>query len=346
MKQRELGNTGLHVSEVGMGCWELSGVSRGGGLGYGSQDDGESVSLIRHAIETGVTFFDTSDAYGLGHSEVIVGRALKASGHAAARTDGGRSAKQLIVATKVGNNFNVQPWQKDFSMRYIENAVENSMQRLGIEQIDLYQLHNPSLEVLESGEVFPVLDRLKQDGKIRFYGVSIVTPEEGRAALAKAPDLTSIMCPFNIIEQENAAYFSAAQERGVAIIARSPLASGRLAGTFTRDTVFPEGDMRAGFGEQWLQDAVAIAERLQFLLHDDTRTLAQAALKFILAHDAITTVIPGPKTVKELEENISVSGSDPMPATDVAQIRRLFSEGALKSSPSRTQAVQSRPKKV
>jgi aryl-alcohol dehydrogenase-like predicted oxidoreductase len=118
VKYRKFGNTGLMVSEIGMGCWELSGVSRGGGLGYGQQNDDLSIRMVRSAIQLGVNFFDTADAYGLGHSEVVVGRALR------------YLRNNAIIATKVGNNFYIEPWQKSFEDTYIKNAIENSIQRL------------------------------------------------------------------------------------------------------------------------------------------------------------------------------------------------------------------------
>lgn len=170
--------------------------------------------MIERAVELGVDFFDTADAYGLGHSEVVVGRELS------------KLKKKPTIATKVGDNFYVQPWTKDFDHSYIENAVENSIQSLGIERVDLYQLHNPALEVIQNGDVFKILEELKEKERIRLYGISLNTPEEARAAMEMAPNLSSIMCPYNRIEQEIAEIFEEAGQRGIAIIARSPLASG------------------------------------------------------------------------------------------------------------------------
>ena len=323
MKKRKFGDTGLTVGEVGMGCWELSGVSRGGGMGYGPQDDADSVGVIKRALELGIDFFDTADAYGLGHSEVVLGRTLKST------------EQTPFVATKVGNNFYVQPWGKSFERGYIENAVENSLQRLGLDRVGLYQLHNPPLDVIKSGDVFETLENLKRQGKIRYYGVSLNTPEEGAAAIATAPSLAAIMCPYNILEQENGVFFSEAQERGVAIIARSPLASGRLTGAFTEQTEFAEGDYRATLGKAWLVDSVAKVGQLRFLLNDSTPTLAQAALKFILANRAVTLVVPGPKTKSELEDNVRASTSAPMAAQDLNRLKQLAQEGLLSAPPSR-----------
>ena len=323
MRKRPLGKTGLSVTEVSMGCWELSGVSRGGGSGFGEQDDMYSVKLIRRALDRGVNFFDTADAYGLGHSEVVLGRALRESG------------QRPIVATKVGNNFYVQPWQKGFNLPYIENAVENSLQRLGLDCIDLYQLHNPPLEVIEKGEAFEALERLKEAGKIRFYGISLNTPEEGFASMRVAPGLSAIMTSYNIIEQENASFFEEAKQKGIAIISRSPLASGRLTGAMTRDMKFSDGDYRGTLGAQWLEDAVSSAENLRFLVKGDTRSLAQAALKFALAHDAVSVVIPGPKTVEELDDNIQVAESSPLSPEDLQRIKELHEKGAIAGEASR-----------
>ena len=322
MKYRRFGKTSLMVSEIGMGCWEISGVSRGGGLGYGPQDDRYSIEMIRRALQLGINFFDTADAYGLGHSEVILGRALKDI-----------SGKRPFVVTKGGNDFYVQPWRKNFEAYYIGNAVENSLQRLGIECIDLYLLHGPSLEIIKAGDIFQTLDKLTEEGKIKYYGISIQDPQEGAEAMAVAPNLSAIMCPYNILEQEAARLFKQARERGVAIIARSPLASGRLSGAFKEDTVFPEGDYRAKFDRDWLRDTQKKTKLLSFLVKGQTKSLAQAALKYILANEDVTVAVPGPKKLEELEENVRTCEGTPLSEEDLKRIAELHEQGLLKSDP-------------
>jgi aryl-alcohol dehydrogenase-like predicted oxidoreductase len=181
------------------------------------------------------------------------------------------------------------------------------------------------LEVIEKGDVFQTLEDLKERDRIKFYGISIFEPEEGIAAMRMAPGLSSIMCPYNILEQEHGKeVFPMAKERGVAIIARSPLASGRLTGTLTEDTVFPEGDYRATLGRKWLLDAVKKADRLKFLIKGGTITLAQAALKFLLANDTVSVAIPGSKTMAELEGNVKVSEGSPLSKEDLDRIKDLY----------------------
>ena len=328
MRYRQFGGMPWKVSEVGMGCWELSGVSRGGGMGYGSMDDRTAIRLVHRAVDLGINFFDTADAYGVGHSEVVIGRALKELSEKP-------GVSVPYVATKGGNNFYVQPWKKSFDREYLKNACENSLQRLGLDCVDLYQMHGPGVEVIRDGEMWDALEELKKEGKIKAYGISIMATEEGVAALEAAPGLDALMCTYNILEQENAVFFPTALEKGVAIIARSPLATGRLTGAFTRDTEFEEGDYRTRFGKEWVLDAVEKAERLGFLVKGDTASLAQAALKFILAQEAVAVAVPGPKTLAELEDNVRTAESTPLSSEDLAKLRELTDQGLLGSRPSR-----------
>src|SRR3990172_2773684 len=185
MNYRSLGRTGLRVSEIGFGAWAI------GGNMWGPTDDRESIAAIRRGLDLGVNFIDTADVYGLGHSEDLMAEAIS-----------GRR-EQLIIATKVGNDFHNDPrpwserrppWVKNFTAKYLREGAERSLARLRTDFMDVYQLHNPPRDVLESGEVFETLDALKQEGKIRFYGVSIGPSAEGILCLENGkPDCLQVV---------------------------------------------------------------------------------------------------------------------------------------------------------
>ncbi len=298
MRYRQFGSTGLMVSEVGMGCLAIGGS-------WGPTDDDESLSALKRARELGINFFDSADAYGRGKSEELIGKAF------AGDWEG------LVIATKGGNDIYSEPFQpfpykKNFAANYLESALDRSLKRLKKEIVELYQLHNPPAQVIQSGEVFEALERFKEKGKIKFYGVSIGrngrgTPEEGLMALAKT-GVSSVQAVYNILEQENAKeLFPAAKKQSVAIIARVPLASGLLTGKYTRDTVFPEGDNRRRWPREVLVGDIGKVDKLNFLAKHPSPTLAQAALRFVLANDAVSVVIPGARTLQQVENNAAAS---------------------------------------
>lgn len=285
MEYRELGNTGLRVSVVGFGAWAI------GGSGWGPVDDAVSLRALEEAIDLGVTLIDTADAYGPRHSEELVAKVLSG------RRD------RLVVATKVGNDFYQEPRRKNFEPAYVRFAVEQSLSRLGTDYIDIYQLHNPSEEVIRRGDTFAALDGLKAEGKIRFWGVSIGPDSEGMAAMASG-NPASLQVVYNLLRQEPAReLFPQARARGVGIIARVPLASGLLTGKFGPDATFPPGDHRGNWKPEQLRANLERVEGLRFLARG--RTLAQAALRFAIADPAVSVVIPGAKTAEQVRENVA-----------------------------------------
>lgn len=310
MRYRAFGRTGLRVSEAGFGAWAI------GGNMWGPTDDEESVRALRRAFDLGVNFYDTADVYGLGHSERLIARALK------------DVRDEVIIATKVGNNFYAGgtpgAWGKDFSADYMRFALGKSLERLETSYVDLYQLHNPPMDVIRRGEVFEALEALKREGGIRFYGVSIGVSEEGLLAMEKA-GIASIQVVYNILSQEPAEkLFPAASERGVAIVARVPLASGLLTGKFTPGTTFPEGDWRRGWPRDRFLEDLRRAEKLRFLVKGEARTMAQAALKFVLSNQDVSVTIPGAKTVQQVEENVAASDGSYLSKEDLERIRDLY----------------------
>jgi aryl-alcohol dehydrogenase-like predicted oxidoreductase len=251
MKYRNLGRTGLRVSEVGFGAWAIGGNAHGNS--YGPTDDAESVAAVRKAVELGVNLFDTADVYGWGHSERILGEALQG-----VRDD-------VLIATKVGGDFYGGLVRMNFSPTYIPFALERSLERLRTDRVDLYQLHNPPLEVLFDEEVMGVLEMLKEKGKVGHVGVSIHEPEEGVAAIGTG-SFEAIQLPFNALRLEWLdELFPLAQEKGVGVVAREPLANGFLTGKYTETSAFPSGDIRHRWPPSMMAAYVGAARQLAFL---------------------------------------------------------------------------------
>lgn len=311
MKYRELGKTGLRVSAIGLGTMVHAGH-------FGAMKDSESLSAIQAAFDLGVNFIDTSDAYGAGYSEKLLGDALK-----------GKRDK-VILATK-GGNVMVGPnrGKRVFEPDYISRVMDESLQRLQTDYIDLYQLHNPTVEVIERGEVWTVLERAKQAGKIRHYGVSINTMEEGMAAVTDGRAET-VQVEYNLLAQEpRETIFPLAQQARVGIIARVPLKRGILTGKMTRadEARFQGKDVRArSFKGEAFAKELAKAERLKFLVHGPVKNLCQAAIAFCIAHPAVGVVIPGARNAAQMREN--AAGADvEIPAGDLDKIAQLWSDG-------------------
>lgn len=315
MKYRMLGQTGFRISEVGLGTWPMGGPTKWaqGYISYGSVDDTESLALLRRARELGVNFIDTADIYGDGHSEELIAQAL-----------GGD--RDCYVATKVGYDMYGGRQGKVWSAEHINYAVEQSLRRLRRDVIDLYQLHTPPIEVIRQGEVFETLERLKQQGKIRHYGLSIFTAEDAAEAL-KQGNPAAFQVSFNLLDQRHITdLFPSIRDRGVGIIVRSPLASGFLTGTIEPDHDFPETDHRSRMPREQIVREVAKVEMLRFLVKPPVQTLPEAALAYILSYDAVSVVIPGAMTIRELEDNVSASDVAPLAAEDVRAAETLYRE--------------------
>jgi aryl-alcohol dehydrogenase-like predicted oxidoreductase len=311
MQYKTLGRTGLRVSVVGLGTMVHAGH-------FGPMKDSESLGAIDAAIELGVNFIDTADAYGVGYSETLLGNALK-----------GRRDK-VILATK-GGNVMVGPerGKRNFDPAYISRVLEESLKRLQTDRVDLYQLHNPTVDVIERGEVWGVLERAKREGKIRYYGVSINTIDEGIAAVKDGRSDT-VQLEYNLLAQEPAEkVFPLAQQADVGIIARIPLRRGVLTGKMTMadEQRFQGEDVRARSykGEAFAKE-LAKAEQLRFLVHGPVKSLGQAAIAFCIAHPAVSVTIPGARNESQMREN--ASGADvTIPAEDLAKVAELWRAG-------------------
>lgn len=297
MNYRKLGKTGLTVSDIGFGAWAIGGgwEINGTGIGYGPTDDTVSRQAIERAVDLGITLFDTADAYGAGHSEELLGEVL-----------GGKWG-DLILATKVGNERrDPQPGRKNFAPDYIASACEKSLKRLKKDVIDVYQLHNPPDEVGQSDGVFETLFRLREQGKIRFVGVSITTPQEGIGYIRRGV-VDVLQVYYNIMTREaEKELFPLCIDKGIGTLIRAPLKSGILTGKFTLDTTFPSSDHRANWLKgELLERAVAEADAVNRIA--GPMPAAEAALRFILNQQAVSSVIPGAKTPEQVEKNAAAS---------------------------------------
>jgi aryl-alcohol dehydrogenase-like predicted oxidoreductase len=304
MNRRVLGKTGFGVGEVGVGCWQL------GGLCWGDVDESRAFEILGCAVDAGVNFFDTADVYGEGQSEALIGAFLK------------QCPKEIFVATKIGR-FPAPGWPDNFHGDVMAKHVEASLGRLGVEALDLVQLHCIPTEQLERGEVFDALRDLKAQGKIKQIGVSVESMDEALLCI-KQEDMASLQVIFNIFRQKPiAVLFDKAKETNTAIIARVPLASGLLGGKLSLETKFPENDHRRfnangelfNVGETFaglpFEKGVAVSEKIGKRVPEGM-TMAQMSLRWILDHDAVSVVIPGATRPEQVVSNCAVSGLEPL----------------------------------
>jgi aryl-alcohol dehydrogenase-like predicted oxidoreductase len=310
MEYKTLGRTGLRVGAIGLGTMVHAGH-------FGPMKDEESLGAIDTALELGVNFIDTSDAYGAGYSETLLGKAFK-----------GRRDK-VILATKGGNIMTGPDRGKtNFSADYIGRVIDESLKRLQTDHIDLYQLHNPNVEVIRSGDVWELLERRKKEGKIRHYGVSINKVEEALAALEGGLSDT-IQLEYNLLVQEPAEkVFPLAQKKNVAIIARVPLRRGLLTGKLKPEDQerFQKDDVRArNFAGDTFPKELAKVEKLRFL-EKPGRSLAQSAIAFCLAHPAVGVVIPGARDGRQARENTAAADAH-LSHEELGKISALWRSG-------------------
>ena len=300
MRYRELGKkTDIRVSAIGFGGWAIGGTAEGSGapLGWGKTSDEESLAAIRRARELGITFFDTADSYGFGRSESLLGIVLS------------RYRQEVVIATKVGVvRTSSGALKKDFSRQHIFHAVDGSLKRLRTDYIDLYQVHNPTIADLRQEEIQDAMERLQDAGKIRFWGVSVSTPEEGVEIVQRGWAHT-LQVLHNILNQApSQVLLPTAREKGYGVIARVPLASGLLTGKFRIDTVFPADDLRQNFlTPRRLQEAIERVDEAKSIIGGAARNLTEAALRFVLANDVVSTTIPGAKNPRQVEINAAAA---------------------------------------
>ena len=316
MQYRTLGSTGFEVSEIGFGAWAI-------GADWGDVDDDTAMAALHAAVDAGVTFVDTADVYGDGRSERFVARLVNE-----------RSEADLVVATKVGRR--LDPHTADgYTGENIEHFIDRSLTNLDTDALDIVQLHCPPTDVYYQPELFGELDELKQRGKIRHYGVSVERVEEAMKAI-EFPGVETVQVIYNMFRQRPAdRFFDLAMAANVGIIVRVPLASGLLTGKMTTDTTFTPDDHRSynrngeafDVGETFAgvpyETGVAAAAGLQGLLPEGA-TMAQSALRWILMHDAVSTAIPGAKSVEQAVANAAASDLPPLDAATMTAVDDVY----------------------
>ena len=299
MKYRTFGDT--KVSEIGLGTWQL-------GADWGDVDNSTAEKVLAAAIENGVNFFDTADCYGEGLSETRLGKFVK------------NLSSEVVIATKLGR-FPRPGWPNNFSQEQFRKHTENSLKRLGRETLDLTQVHCPPTDLLQQGELFDWLRTLKQEGKIKQFGLSVESMEEAQICLQQK-GLASLQIIFNIFRQKAiTSIFKEAQEKKVAIIVRLPLASGLLSGKMNQGSTFSKNDHRNfnrdgqkfNVGETFsglpFEKGLQLVDGLKRFAPDN---LAQFALRWVLDFEAVSVVIPGSKNPHQVVDNCAASALPPL----------------------------------
>lgn len=325
MRTRRIANTDVRVSEIGFGVWTVS------TSWWGITDEAVGIRLLQRAFDLGITFFDTADTYGNGLGETILAKAL-----------GDRRA-QIAIGTKFGYDFyhgtsrrGHEELPHDWRPEYVRFALEESLKRLQTDHVDIYQLHNPRLDALTRDDLFAELEALKREGKIRAYGPALGPAiaerqiEEGACAIERrGADIVYII--YNLLEQMlGRGLFELGRRQGTSFLVRVPHASGLLDGSVTESTVFGENDHRShrvSTDEKkklWQVDGLKKVQQLAFLTEGAGRTLAQAALKFILAEPSVGSILPNIYTEEALREFAAVSEAPDLTAEELSRVEQLY----------------------
>ncbi len=319
MQYRKFGNTGLVVSEVGFGAWAIGGGAMVGdtAIGWGEVDDEQSRKAIAAAIDAGITFFDTADIYGLGHSETVLGAALK-------------SHHEVVIATKVGNVARDGSFTTDYSKAYILRACEESLRRLQRDTIDYYQLHTVKRAQLKEGACVEAMQELQEAGKIRYWGISLNTFEPApEADYSLEHGLGSgFQIVLNLINQRGTGLIRRSAQNGYGIIARMPLQFGLLTGKFSASTCFQKNDHRHGrITPELIDQADALLQPVWELCNKYECSRSALAMSYVLSFDEVSTVIPGIRTTEQVRLN--TTGLVKLEETDKAWLEALGKDAFL-----------------
>ncbi|MEC9272518.1 MAG: aldo/keto reductase [Chloroflexota bacterium] len=327
MKFRKLPRTDLVLSEVGFGVWTVA------TNWWGKIEDADKAALLENAVEEGINFFDTADTYGDGFGEEILATVL------------GHKRNDIVIATKFGYDI-YDPTPRDghkeraqkFDKEFVKYACEQSLRRLGTDYIDLYQAHNIKLADLERDELFETLEQLQFEGKIRHYGVALGPDigwvEEGEYTLTQR-QVASAQVIYSIMEQDPAKHFMRlAKENEVGLLSRVPHASNTLTGEFDDGLpTFDADDHRAHRKNEWLEEAMKKVARVRFLVQEDTRTMAQSAIQFVLKQPSIISVLPNFTNLLELKEYTSALETPEISNEEQAKLDELWEHGFDVSEP-------------
>ncbi|HEV7679329.1 MAG TPA: aldo/keto reductase [Candidatus Dormibacteraeota bacterium] len=321
METRNLGTTPVSVSAIGFGGWVL------GTSWWGTLTEEEGTALVRHALDRGITFFDTADSYGDdGISETLLATALS-----------GVPRDQYVLGTKFGYDITLPRSAHGHSERpqrwdaaFIRRACEDSLRRLGTDVIDVYEMHNPRMDAIDDDEAFATLSALRDEGKIRSFGVAlgpaIGWEEEGVRALRERR-VQVVQTVYNVLEQDPGRRFLAeASAVGAGVLARVPHASGALEGKITKETTFAAGDHRSFRNRQMLVDLLDKAETLRWLHESGQRTIAQLALQYAVAQPGISSVLPTMTTVEQLDEFTAATQAPPLSDDELHRVDALYAD--------------------
>ena len=319
VKYRTIGTTDIEASEVGFGVWTVA------TNWWGKIDEDQAIKLLLRAMDLEINLFDTADTYGVGYGEQILAKAL------------GKHRHEIVIATKCGYDFytNVereghQERPQNFTPEFIRYACEQSLRRLETDYIDLYQLHNPRINVIEEDELFEALDGLVREGKIRHYGVALGPDigwfEEGEASM-KERQVSALQIIYSILEQDPARrFFPIAEEQKTGLITRVPHASGLLDGTYTKDHVFDPSDHRSHRRQAWLKRGLDKIAQLDFLAEHLSSTIGQVAVKFALSGPQVASVLPNITNLAQLEEFSATSETEGIPQDLLDRIIDLYDQ--------------------
>ena len=312
MNYRELGKTGLKVSEIGYGAWGI-----GKSSWIGASDD-ESVKALHRSVDLGLNFIDTALAYGDGHSEKLVGQLIK------------ERSEQIYVATKIPPKNEVWPAQsgtpvaETFPADHVIACTEQSLRNLGLESVDVQQFHVWSDEWVNQGDWLEAVQKLKEQGKIKHFGVSINDYQpENAIKLIETGAVDTVQVIYNVFEQSpEDKLFPECERHNVGVIVRVALDEGGLTGKITPDTTFDEGDFRSNYfrGDRKVQ----VYERVQRIALDlgiNPEQMAETALRYVLSHTAVSTVIPGMRSVRNVERNCQLGDGRGLPADKVKRLK-------------------------
>ena len=323
MNYRKLGKTGFEISEISLGTWQVGG-KWGDDFNHKTADE-----ILNTAIDSGINFIDTADVYGNGESEKAVGRFIKSR------------SERIYVATKCGRQLNPHT-NEAYQPAVLRKFVENSLKNMGLETLDLIQLHCPPTEVYYRPEIFELFDRLKDEGKILNLGISVEKVEEALKGI-EYDNVTSVQIIFNVFRQRPAElFFEQAQKKNVGVIVRVPLASGLLTGKFSSNSTFTEGDHR-NFnrnGEQFdkgetfsgidYATGLAAVEELKALFPENTN-LAPMALRWILQHEAVSTIIPGASKPGQVSANVDALNFPNLAEEELTKVNAIYNKLIKKS---------------
>ncbi|WP_138494621.1 aldo/keto reductase [Paenibacillus pinistramenti] len=313
MHYRTLGRTGLSISEIGYGAW---GIGKSGWLGA---EDQESLKALHRSIDLGLNFIDTALGYGDGHSERLVGQVVR------------ERSETIYVASKIPPS-NGQwparagvPSSEAFTAEHVISCTERSLRNLGLDTLDVQQFHVWSDEWVGQGDWLEGVQKLKEQGKIRYFGVSINDHQPSNAIkLIESGVVDTVQVIYNIFDQSpEDELLPACEKHNIGVIVRVALDEGGLTGTFTPETTFPEGDFRGRyFNGERKQEVVSRVKQITEDLNITNAEMAETALRYVLSHPAVSTVIPGMRSVRNVERNMAVGDGKGLPEEQVSKLKK------------------------